>query len=143
MGLFGETKEVGHVIQLRDDMDALHQAHPIEEGFVVKSKNHVRELAWLYLDKLAKPVYGMGINSNVILVTNRDVIWDIFDELDASWKGDKVKAKMVEIAKEQEHKASGKDTGTMLSKSTLLLSIAALILILTIAFIGVMKIYGH
>jgi len=145
MGLLSllSGKEIRSALYWREDYKFSRIKLPVEENSLVKDKDKRHYQGWPIIHQLLKPVSGLGIRDMVSHICGRDIKLDPLGELDDSWKPEKVKSRMVEFAREQEHKTYSKNTGQTMSKATLMLSIAAGILILTICIIGVMKYYGN
>lgn len=144
MGLFN-IKENIRVIYLKENFTIKSMFIPLDDmssEIITKMKNGKREFSWFLIQQLLKPVYGFpGIpdGSRALLVCSKDVRYDPLQQLDASWSKENIKKKMVQVAKEQQHKVEKSSAMGILSRSTMLLSVSVIILIIAIAVIGVIK----
>ena len=135
------------VLYLREDYSITSAILPVEayaSNVITKTKNGKRDKSWLIPHKLLKRCYnlpGIPDGKKALIITPRDVRFDPLKQLDDSWSDEKIRLKMGEIAREQEHKADAqKNTGPM-NVTMILLASSALILFLTIAVVGALNYY--
>lgn len=136
------------VLNLREDYQIETLMLPVEEyasDVITRKKNNKRDKSWLLPHQLLKRCYnvpGIPNGAKALITTPRDVVFDPLNQLDDSWSKDKIKARMGEIAKEQQHKAEGNKSNSVTNVTMILLSSAVVILVLAIAAIGLMNYYG-
>jgi len=135
------------VLYLREDYNIESSSLPVEQyasEVITKKKNGIRDKSWLLPHKLLKTCYnvpGIPDGKKVLMICPRDVVYDPLKQLDISWSKEKIRQKMGEIAREQQHKAdSHKNTGPM-NVTMILLASAAFILFLSIALVGLLNYY--
>lgn len=144
MGIFN-IKEKIRVIYLRENFTMESMFIPLDvmsSEIITRIKNGKREFSWFLIQQLLKPVYGFpGIpdGSRALLLCSKDVRYDPLGQLDDSWSKENIKKKMVEVAKEQQHKVEKSSEMGILSRSTMFLSASVIILVIAIAIIGIIK----
>ena len=142
---FGREKI--RVLYLGEDYSIRNATLAVEtyaSNVITKMKDGKRDKSWLLPHKLLKRCYNIPRipdGTKALIITPRDVRFDPLKQLDATWSDEKIRAKMGEIAREQEHKAdSQKNTGPM-NITMVLLATSALVLFLTIAIVGALSYY--
>ncbi len=148
MSLFGQAEKV-KVLKLREDYNISVASLPVEKkasDVFTKKENNISTNSWLLAHELMKPCFnvpGIKEGTKVMMVCNRDVRFDPLTQLDGSWSDENIRKRMGQTAKEQAHKVGGKKTSSVTNVTMILLSSAALILIVAIVLIAGMRMYGN
>ena len=138
-------KEEIQVIYLRENMCLVAMKLKVDEmarNIITLKDKAKRSECFLLIHKLMKPVFGYpGIKdgTRTLLICARDVRFDPLKELDESWNSEHIRARLKEIAKEQQHKAEQNKGGNNMQMATMMLAGCACVLFLVIGILVLAK----